>query len=179
MAVSKAKQRVWEFGPFRLNEAERLLLRAGEPVGLTPKVFDTLVALLEQSGHLVEKDELMERLWPGTFVEEGALTRNISDLRKTLGEERYVETVPKRGYRFVALVREVTDESATLFVEKTTEAQLIIEEEETTPAPAVLAHQTRAKHRLKTRLATLLAGGVLIASGALLLARILQIKNLF
>lgn len=109
MAVSKTKQRVWEFGPFRLDEAERLLLRDGEPVGLTPKVFDMLVALLEHSGHLVEKGALMERLWPDTFVEESALTRNISDLRKALGKEKYVETVPKHGYRFVAEVREVED----------------------------------------------------------------------
>src|SRR5262245_19361153 len=106
MAVSKTKQRVWEFGPFRLDEAERLLLRDGEPVGLKPKVFDMLVALLEHSGHLVEKETLMESLWPDTFVEESALTRTVSDLRKALGEEKYVETVPKHGYRFVAKVRE-------------------------------------------------------------------------
>ncbi|HET8676998.1 MAG TPA: transcriptional regulator, partial [Blastocatellia bacterium] len=102
MAVSKPKHRVWEFGLFCLNEAERVLLRGGEPVALTPKVFDTLVALVERSGHLVEKAELIDRLWPDTFVEEGTLTRNISDLRKALGEEKYIETVPKRGYRFVA-----------------------------------------------------------------------------
>src|SRR5262245_62885630 len=92
MTVNRTRQRIWEFGPFRLDETERLLLRAGEPVGLTPKVFDTLVALLERSGRLVEKDELMAKLWPDTFVDEGALTRNISDLRKALGGERYVET---------------------------------------------------------------------------------------
>ena len=129
MAVSEAKHRVWEFGPFRLNEAERLLTRDGSSVGLTPKVFDTLVALVERSGHLVEKGELMARLWTDTFVEEGTLTRNISDLRKALGDEKYIETVPKRGYRFIAPVREVDEESATLIVGKTTEPQFVIEEE--------------------------------------------------
>lgn len=129
MPVTRPKQGVWEFGPFRLDEAERLLTRDGQPVGLTPKVFDTLVVLVEQSGHLVEKDALMDKLWPDTIVEEGSLTRNISDLRKALGEERYVETVAKRGYRFVAPVTRVTDERTTLVVEKTTEARLVIEEE--------------------------------------------------
>ena len=114
MAVNKTKRRVWEFGNFRLVESERLLLRRdGTSVALTPKVFDTLVALIEQSGRLVEKDELMAKLWPDTFVEEGALTRNISDLRKALGEGKYIETVPKRGYRFIALVREVDAENMT------------------------------------------------------------------
>lgn len=130
MAAIKATHRVWEFGLFRLDESERLLLREGLPVGLTPKVFDTLVALIEQSGHLVEKEDLMERLWPDTFVEEGALTRNISDLRKALGDARFVETVPKRGYRFVFPVKQLDDDGGTLILQRTTEAHLVIEEEE-------------------------------------------------
>src|SRR5262252_5513690 len=155
MTVNKTKHRIWEFGPFRLDETERLLLRAGEPVGLTPKVFDTLVALLERSGRLVEKDELMARLWPDTFVDEGALTRNISDLRKALGGERYVETVPKRGYRFVAPVREIGDESAILIVEKTIEAQLVIEKDEEEDIRAAVPSselQADSERNLKTRL---------------------------
>jgi Tol biopolymer transport system component/DNA-binding winged helix-turn-helix (wHTH) protein len=178
MAENKTRQRVWEFGPFRLDEAERRLLRNGGPVGLTPKVFDTLLVLLERSGHLVEKNELMEKLWPDTFVEESALTRNISDLRKALGAERYVETVPKRGYRFVAPVREVAAESSALIVEKTTEAQLVIEEEETTPTALPLpARQTRFARNLKIRLATLLVAGVLITFGLLSLARLLRSQS--
>ncbi len=108
MRAEKPKARVWEFGPFRLDESERLLEREGTPVALTPKVFDTLVALVERSGHLVDKDELVEKLWPDTFVEPGTLTRNVSDLRKALGGDDYIETVPKRGYRFVAKVTQVT-----------------------------------------------------------------------
>jgi len=169
MTSIKTKQRIWEFGPFRLDEADRSLLRDGRPVSLTPKVFDTLIVFLERAGRLVEKNELMTRLWPDTFVEEGALTRNISDLRKALGEEKYVETVPKRGYRFVAPVREISDESAILIVEEAVEAQVIIEEEnERTPAtPSVPERQMRFSHSLKPRLATALASIVLIAGAAL------------
>src|SRR5262249_34414412 len=168
MTVNKTKQRIWEFGPFRLDETERLLLRAGEPVGLAPKVCDTLVALLERSGRLVEKDELMARLWPDTFVDEGALTRNISDLRKALGGERYVETVPKRGYRFVAPVRELTAECACLIVEKATEAQLVVEGEAVVDAHPALALAavapvaTRQSTRRKTK-ATVLVLGLALA----------------
>src|SRR5262249_8253470 len=157
MTVNKTKQRIREFGPFRLDETERLLLRAGEPVGLTPKVFDTLVALIERNGRLVEKDELMARLWPDTFVDEGALTRNISDLRKALGGERYIETVPKRGYRFLAPVRELAVERAGLVVENTAELRLVIEEEsvfEAQPDPALAAEAAvapRQSARMKAK----------------------------
>src|ERR1041385_5836436 len=103
--------RRYEFGSFRLDPAERRLSRDGEPVALTPKVFDTLVLLVEHSGSLMEKEALMRELWPDSFVEEVNLTVNISALRKALreaeGDQDYIETVPKRGYRFVAPVREV------------------------------------------------------------------------
>ncbi len=132
--MSKPAHPVYEFGPFRLDASERMLLRYGEPVPLTPKVLDTLLVLVEHGGRLVEKNELMKTLWPDTFVEEGALTRNISDLRKALGEasneQKYIDTVPKRGYRFVAPVREVEYESAAVIVEKTTQAHVVIEEGE-------------------------------------------------
>ena len=96
----------YEFGRFRLKVAERVLLREGELVPLTPKVFDILVTLVENGGQVVAKDDLMKRVWPNTFVEEGNLTQNISLLRKALGEApggaQFIETVPRRGYRFVA-----------------------------------------------------------------------------
>ncbi|MCA1626804.1 MAG: winged helix-turn-helix domain-containing protein, partial [Acidobacteria bacterium] len=102
---------LYEFGPFRLDAAEQLLLRDGVPVPLTPKVFETLVVLVENSGRVVEKEKLMEQVWPGTFVEEGNLSVTIFMLRKALGEDaverRYIETVPKRGYRFTAPVRKM------------------------------------------------------------------------
>lgn len=101
---------VYEFGPFRLVPTERLLLRDGRPVPLTPKAFETLVALVERRGHLIGKDELLNLVWEGDFVEEGNLARCVHTLRKALGEGRgehpYIETIPKGGYRFVAEVRE-------------------------------------------------------------------------
>jgi TolB-like protein/DNA-binding winged helix-turn-helix (wHTH) protein/cytochrome c-type biogenesis protein CcmH/NrfG len=97
---------IYEFGPFRLEPAERKLLRGNEVVALTPKAFDTLHLLVRNSGHLLEKDELIRMLWPDSFVEEGNLTNNIFLLRKALGQDpEYIETVPKKGYRFVGAVR--------------------------------------------------------------------------
>ena len=102
----------YEFAGFLLDPAEQILLREnGEPVPLTPKAFLTLLVLLQNSGRTVEKEELLRTVWPGTFVEEGNLTVTIFMLRKSLGEGRnehkYIKTVPRRGYRFVAPVREV------------------------------------------------------------------------
>ena len=109
------KARSYEFGPFRLDVRERLLLHQGRPLQLTPKVFDTLLVLLENSNQLVEKDELMKAVWPDSFVAESSLTFNVSMLRKVLGRHGggpYIETVPKRGYRFVADVTEASGEEA-------------------------------------------------------------------
>ena len=101
----------YEFGPFRLDPENRILLRDGQPVSLTPKVFDTLVLLVERSGRLVSKDELMTAIWPDSFVEESNLTQTVFMIRKALGEtgsdQRYITTVPGRGYRFAADVKQV------------------------------------------------------------------------
>jgi Tol biopolymer transport system component/DNA-binding winged helix-turn-helix (wHTH) protein len=103
-------QPAYEFGAFCLDVAEQRLLCAGRPLPLTPKVFDVLRVLVQNHGHLVEKERLLAEVWPDSFVEEGALSRSISILRKTLGEsdsgQKFIETVPKRGYRFVAVVVE-------------------------------------------------------------------------
>ena len=105
---------VYEFGPFHLDATKRVLLKEGEPLKLFPKEFDTLLALVERNGEVVEKDDLMQRVWQGTIVEESNLTTNISHLRKLLGESRnrheYIVTIPGRGYRFVAGVRQAFDE---------------------------------------------------------------------
>ena len=112
---------VYEFGPFRLDAAEHQLLREGKAVPLTPKVFDILLVLVQNNGHVLGKDELMKAVWPDSFVEEGNLTRNVSTLRTALGggpdEQQYIETVPRIGYRFVAGV-EKTDEAPDLTVEE-------------------------------------------------------------
>src|SRR6266567_4530220 len=96
---------VYEFGDYQLDLSNKALLRKGTMVPLTPKVFDTLVLLVENSGRLVEKDEFLRRLWPDSFVEETAVAESVSRLRKALGDtegQRFILTVPKRGYRFVA-----------------------------------------------------------------------------
>jgi DNA-binding winged helix-turn-helix (wHTH) protein len=102
---------IYEFGPFRLDPAERLLLREGQPVTLTPKAFDLLVYLVQHHHHLAEKQALMSALWPDTIVEEANLAYTVSALRKALADGRddgrFIETVPTRGYRFVAPVVEV------------------------------------------------------------------------
>jgi DNA-binding winged helix-turn-helix (wHTH) protein len=97
---------LYEFGPFRLEQGERKLSCNDERVVLTPKAFDTLVLLVRNSGHLLEKEEFIRALWPDSFVEEGNLSNNIFVLRKALGEDpQYIETIPKRGYRFAGAVR--------------------------------------------------------------------------
>lgn len=137
---------IYEFGPFRLDASRHLLLRGGQVVPLTTKAFDTLLALVEQQGRLVERDELIRQVWPDTVVEEGNLTVTISMLRKALSEgpseNRYIETVPRRGYRFVASVSEVYDESAVSMVEKATRPHAVIGEEETTSKDEVEAEQS-------------------------------------
>jgi DNA-binding winged helix-turn-helix (wHTH) protein/TolB-like protein/Tfp pilus assembly protein PilF len=103
-------QDLFEFGCFRLDPAEHLLLRDGEPVLLSPKNFDLLVFLVEHSGRLVTKDQILQGVWQGSFVEEANITVGMSALRKVLGEReggpQYIETVPKKGYRFTAAVKE-------------------------------------------------------------------------
>jgi eukaryotic-like serine/threonine-protein kinase len=110
--MSEQTKHFYAFGPFRLDSEKRVLVRDGVPVPLAPKLAETLLLLVESAGRLVDKDKLMKRVWPDAFVEEGNLNKNISVLRKLLGVwdegREYIETVPKRGYRFVAPVHEVT-----------------------------------------------------------------------
>src|SRR5258708_39135983 len=99
---------LFEFGPFRLDTSEGTLWRDGKRIPLTPKATATLVLLASNSGRLVEKDDLLKAVWPDTFVEEGSLAFQVSILRKTIGED-YIETIPRRGYRFAQPVRQVED----------------------------------------------------------------------
>src|SRR5690349_24936305 len=97
---------LYEFGPFVLDARSRILLREGATVRLTPKAFETLLVLIQHGVQVVDKEQLMKEVWPDTFVEEGSLSRNIHELRKALGDDPaepcYIETIPKRGYRFLA-----------------------------------------------------------------------------
>jgi Tol biopolymer transport system component/DNA-binding winged helix-turn-helix (wHTH) protein len=132
--MSSQANQLYEFGPFRLDAAERFLLRDGEVVPLTPKAFDLLLVLVEHHGHLLEKEELLKRVWPDTFIEEANLSYNISLIRKALGDgdngQKFIETVPKRGYRFVAGVRQMDAEQAEII-----EAAARDIEEEVRPGP--------------------------------------------
>ena len=111
--MSKQMKSFYDFGPFRLDMTERILLRDGKHIPLQPKTFETLLALVERHGHIVEKEELMRLVWPDAFVEDVNLAKNISILRKLLAEAdpsiEYIQTIPKRGYRFAAEVREARE----------------------------------------------------------------------
>jgi DNA-binding winged helix-turn-helix (wHTH) protein/TolB-like protein/Tfp pilus assembly protein PilF len=122
---------IYEFDAFRIDTRERQLLRDGEVVPLTPKVFDTLLVLVENSGHILSKNEVIKTVWSDTIVEEASLTKNISVLRKALREtpdsHQYIETIPWRGYRFVASVREVGNSIPDLVVEEQIGPRVLIE----------------------------------------------------
>ena len=119
---------LYEFGPYRLDASERVLLRDGLPVTLLPKYLETLLVLVERVGHVVEKEELLDKVWPGVFIEEGNLARHIFNLRQVLGDSpdgrKYIETVPRRGYRFIAAVRE---DGASAALERASPASLTAE----------------------------------------------------
>ena len=123
MATQITSNEILLFEPFRLDASQRLLFRDNEEIPLPPKILDTLLVLVQHQGRVLDKDYLMKLIWPGSFVEEGSLARNISLLRKTLGvrktlgecpdDQRFIQTIPKRGYRFVAPVQTLlADESA-------------------------------------------------------------------
>src|SRR5215467_3192484 len=107
--MSKLSRKLYEFGSFRLDAADRMLSRGEEPLILPPKVLDTLLVLVEKDGRVVSKSELMEAIWPDAFVEESNLSQNIYTLRRTLGVDeqgrQFIETIPRRGYRFAVPVK--------------------------------------------------------------------------
>ncbi len=104
--MNEGELNIYRFGPFHIDVEQRVLFRVGVAVSLTHKAFDTLAILVERRGKVVEKSELMRLVWPGTFVEENNLTQNISTLRKVLSDGEYIETIPRRGYRFVGIVED-------------------------------------------------------------------------
>src|SRR6185369_11860678 len=126
--MSEENRHFYQFGPFRIDTRNRQLLRENEVVALKAKAIDTLLLLIESRGDVVEKNELMQRLWPDSFVEESNLTQNIYTLRKALGGD-YIETVPRRGYRFVAEVRETDDTADVIVIKERTRTSVSYEEE--------------------------------------------------
>jgi TolB-like protein/DNA-binding winged helix-turn-helix (wHTH) protein/Tfp pilus assembly protein PilF len=138
MHMSKLTRRYYEFGLFTLDPAQRLLLCAGKVVALTPKVFETLLVLVENTGRVVTKDDLLNKIWPDTIVEERCLSQNIFLLRKALGEDargrQYIETIPKVGYRFLPGVLEGQNlseaPSGTMVVQTRDRLRIVATEEE-------------------------------------------------
>jgi DNA-binding winged helix-turn-helix (wHTH) protein/TolB-like protein len=146
--MGEQSKHFYEFGRFRIDIAQRLLQRDREIVPLTPKVFDMLLTLVENSGQVVSKDSMMKKVWPDSFVEEGNLTQNISLLRKALGEgqngHQFIETVARRGYRFVAPVRELQDEGVDLAGAGTgSDAATVVEQGKDATSPGDDARMTR------------------------------------
>lgn len=130
--MNQLSRPLYHFASFQLDPIERLLLRGDQPIPLAHKVFETLLLLVQNSGHVMGKEELMERIWPDSFVEETNLAQNISLLRKALGEaadgKKFIETVPKLGYRFVAPVQEGRKEPPGMIIRERTRARIIVEE---------------------------------------------------
>ena len=153
---------VYEFGKFRCDPQERLLLCDGTPVSLSPKAFEILVALIRSKGRLLMKDDLMQQVWPDSFVEDANLTVNISALRKALGETpegpQHIETVPKRGYRFVT---PVIEHNIDVKVKGPLQAQAI--EQQAAPPDIASIPNRHARYRLWWTAGALLVVAILVS----------------
>ncbi len=149
--MTKPANRIFEFGPFRLETAERLLLRAGARISVTPKAFETLLVLVQNNGRLVEKEDLMKQVWPDAIVEEANLARNVWTLRKALGDgsgaDIYIETIPKLGYRFVARVTELPGLENWSGIQGPPEKPIVNAEEDDKPRKLPLATLSAVNHR--------------------------------
>ncbi len=151
--MSKQARTIYEFAPYRVDPTERILWREDAIISLTPKAFDTLIVLVENSKHIMTKAELMELIWPDTYVEEANLAQHVSMLRKVLGEKpgggQFIETVPKRGYRFAVAVKKVqhqpTKAYLTLAALHRQALQATIPPETETPTPQIGAIQNGTK----------------------------------
>jgi len=167
---------VYEFGPFRMDPDKQTLLRENDPVAVTPKAFETLLALVRRSRDVVSKEELLKEVWPDSFVEESNLSQNIFLLRKALGDtaenRQYIVTLPGRGYRFAATVRTITEQGEALVAHARTRTQILIEENEAETGQALKALPIPRKPKASRKL--MLSAAVvafLLALGGFLLMR--------
>src|SRR5688572_13370684 len=158
--MSSQENHLYEFGPYVMDPRSRILLKDGATVRLTPKAFDTLLVLVQHASQVVEKEQLLREVWPDIFVEEGSLSHNIHGLRKVFGDDssapRYIETIPKRGYRFVAPVKVSRAvpvhsdlggrEGDTMVIEQHTFARVISDEFEGTDLPAKVEEAALPAH---------------------------------
>ena len=168
---------VYEFGPFRMDPDKQVLFRDGQLISVTPKAFETLLVLVRRDREVVSKEELLKEIWPDSFVEEANLSQHISKLRKALGDtlegERYIVTLPGRGYRFAVPVRTITDGGEVLIAQMRSRAQIVIEEPAPEPVetqPAALPPPAHAKPKWrKWLLRSAIAAVIAIAALGLLL----------
>jgi DNA-binding winged helix-turn-helix (wHTH) protein/tetratricopeptide (TPR) repeat protein len=171
---------VYEFGPFRMDPDKQVLVRDGQLIAITPKGFETLLVLVRRGREVVSKEELLKEIWPDSFVEEANLSQQIFKLRKALGDspegERYIVTLPGRGYRFAVPVRTITEGSDVLVAQMRSRAQVLIEElvpEPLETEPAALPPPAHAKPKWpKWLVRSAVAAAIAIAGlGLLLLLR--------
>src|SRR5215213_8817662 len=155
----------YEFGEFRLNPGEKILTCGDAPVELTPKGFELLCVFVENHGRLLEKDELMDKIWADSFVEDSNLTFNIRQLRKILGDDahdpKYIKTVRRHGYRFIANVRQISEENNRV---DTTDAPAVVYQPTKIAAPEISAALPKIQ---KSFSKLLLASFVLLAAAVL------------
>src|SRR5712692_7708155 len=149
--MSGQAKHLLEFGPFRMDLEERVLMRDQETITLSPKAFETLLVLVQHSERVVLKDDLMKTLWPDTFVEESNLSQHIFQLRKALGDKahdpEYIVTVPGRGYRFAQKVTELTDPDGDLIVHSRSVQRVTLEETESSQVSAAVASFSGLRQR--------------------------------
>jgi Tol biopolymer transport system component/DNA-binding winged helix-turn-helix (wHTH) protein len=173
--MSNKIKRLYEFDDFRVDPEQKCLWRGDDLVSLTPKAFETLVVLLENKGRVVDKDTLLSRIWADTYVEEATLAQNISTLRRTLtiqaNGKPFIETVPRRGYRFVGEVREILDDEEVYIVETRRQTRIVSQEEIHSSAEIA---SPEPKSKKKFLAAALIAGISVLAVGYFLLRPFLQ-----
>jgi len=169
---------VYEFGPFRMDPDKQVLLRDGQIIAVTPKTFETLLVLVRRGREVVSKEELLNEIWPDSFVEEANLSQHIFKLRKALGDtlegERYIVTLPGRGYRFAVPVRTITEGGEVLIAQMRSRAQIVIEEHAPEPVevqPTALPPPAHAKPKWPKWLLPAGAAAAIVGLGALLLLR--------
>jgi DNA-binding winged helix-turn-helix (wHTH) protein len=169
---------VYEFGPFRMDPDKQVLLRDGQLIAVTPKAFETLLVLVRRGREVVSKEELLKEIWPDSFVEEANLSQHIFKLRKALGDtlegERYIVTLPGRGYRFAVPVRTITEGGEVLIAQMRSRAQIVIEEDAPEPVetlPPALPPSAHAKPKWRKWLLPAGAAAAIAGLGAFLLLR--------
>jgi DNA-binding winged helix-turn-helix (wHTH) protein/tetratricopeptide (TPR) repeat protein len=166
---------VYEFGPFRMDPDKQVLLRDGQFIAVTPKAFETLLVLVRRGREVVSKEELLKQVWPDSFVEEANLSQHIFKLRKALGDtlegERYIVTLPGRGYRFAVPVRTITEGGDVLIAQMRSRAQVLIEEHVPDPDQPLLLPSARAEPKWRKWLFPAGIAAAVASLGALLLFR--------